>query len=153
MQRISTPYSFSLRAFPFLFFGFLGFIFFLLVSNGALQKAPFFLLVAGVLAVGGYYFTRQSQQNLVDGVDDCGDYLVVRKRGEEDTVLLSNITGVNFSTDRRGASARITLTLASPGKFGSILSFAPPPEFHFSAPRQNRIADDLRARVEKARGR
>ncbi len=151
MQRISTPYSFSLRAFPILFFGFLAFILFLLMSNGVLQKAPLFLLVAGVLAVGGYYFTRQSQQNLVDEVDDCGDYLVIGKRGAEDTVLLSNISSVNFSTDRRGASARITLTLASPGKFGSTLCFAPPPEFHFSSPRQNKIADDLRIRAEKAR--
>lgn len=152
MQRLSTPYSSGIRAFPFVFFGFLGFMVFLLMANGALQKAPFFLIVIAALGVGGYFFTRQSQQNLVDEVDDGGQYLVLRKGGEEDTVLLSNITSVNFSTDRRGAMPRITLTLASPSKFGNVVVFAPPPQFYWSYPHTNKIADDLRARAEKARG-
>ena len=33
----------------------------------------------------------------MDEVYDCGDYLLVKKRGEEDTVLLSKINWVNFS--------------------------------------------------------
>lgn len=151
MKRISTPYTFSLKIFPFVFFGFLAFFFFLLLRNGAYQKAPMFLLVPCVMAVIGYQWWKTTLRDLVDEVDDCGDYLLVKKRGEEDTVLLSNIINVNFSTDPRGVAARITLRLASPGKFGTEISFAPPPQIHMSFPRRNEIAEDLLARADKAR--
>jgi hypothetical protein len=74
---------------------------------------------------------------------------LVKKRGEEDTVPLSNIINVNFSTFRRGERPRITLTLSSPGKFGTEISFAPPPNIIF--PRRNEIAEDLLARAHKVR--
>ena len=88
-------------------------------------------------------------RDLMDEVYDCGDYLLIKKRGEEDTVPLSNIINVNFSTFRRGERPRITLTLALPGKFGTEISFAPPPNISF--PRRNQTAEDLLARAEKAR--
>jgi len=151
MKRISTPYTFSIKVFPFVFFGFLAFFLFLLLINGAYQKAPMFLVLLGVMAVAGFFFTKQSLKNLVDEVDDCGHYLLVKKRGEEDTILLSNIINVNFSTDQRGVSGRITLTLASPGKFGTEITFAPPPAVYISFPARNEIAEDLLARADKAR--
>jgi hypothetical protein len=151
MQRISTPYTFSIKVFPFLFFGFLAFFSFLLLINGALQKAPMFLVVVVVMAVIGFYSTKASRQDLVDEVFDCGAFLLVKKRGEEDTVPLSNIINVNFSTDGGGASARITLTLASPGKFGTEISFAPPPKIYIGVHCRNEIAEDLLARADKAR--
>jgi hypothetical protein len=151
MQRISTPYTFSIKSFPFVFFGFLAFFAFLLLINGALQKAPMFLVVVVVMAVIGFYSTKESRRDLVDEVDDWGDYLLVKKHGEENTVLLSNIINVNFSTDGGGASARITLTLASPGKFGTEISFAPPPKIYIGFPCRNEIAEDLLARADKAR--
>jgi len=153
MQRISTPYTFSLKIFPFMFFGFLAFMFFLLLINGAYQKAPMFLVTIGVMTVVGLYSWKMSRQDLVDEVDDHGDYLLVRKHGAEDTVLLSNIINVNFSTDRDGTSARITLTLDSPGKFGKEISFAPPPQIYLGFPSRNKIAEDLLARADKARRR
>jgi hypothetical protein len=151
MKKISTPYTFSIKIFPFVFFGFLAFLFFLLLINGAYEKSPMFLVAVGVIAVLGFYHTKTSRRNLVDEVYDCGDFLLVRKRGEEDTVLLSNITNVNFSTDQRGVAARITLRLASPGKFGTEISFAPPPQIYIGSPRRSEVAEDLLARADKAR--
>ena len=126
-KRISTPYTFAYRLLPFLFCGFLWFLLVLLLINGALQKLPCFLSCRADRLVFGYYSGgRRAVGFLLDEVDDCGDYLLVKKHGEEDTVLLSDIINVNFSTARDGAKARITLTLASPGKFGTGLSSATP---------------------------
>jgi hypothetical protein len=151
MKRISTPYSFSFKLLPFLFFGFVGFFLFLILINGVYKKAPMFLVVPCVMLVFGYQWWKTSVRDLADEVDDCGDYLLVKKRGEEDTVLLSNIINVNFSTARDGANGRITLTLASPGKFGTEVTFAPPPHIYLSFPRRNEVAEDLLARAYKAR--
>ena len=150
-KRISTPYTFAIKLAPFLFLGFLAFLFVLLLMNGALQKAPMFLVMPCVMAVLGYLWWKTNVRNLADEVDDCGDYLLVKKRGQEDTVLFSNITDVNFSTARDGAQGRITLTLATPGKFGTEITFAPPPHIYISFPRRNEIAEDLLARADKAR--
>ncbi|HUK24626.1 MAG TPA: hypothetical protein VLV49_08605 [Terriglobales bacterium] len=147
MKRISTPYTFSLRVFPFIFVGFCAvFVSFLLV-NGAWEKNRPMVVIPCVMAILGWYFARANLRDLVDEVEDCGEYLLVRKNGEEDTVLLSNIANVNFNPK----PPRITLTLASPGKFGTQISFAPPPQMYLSAVPHNKIADDLIARTTKAR--
>jgi hypothetical protein len=151
MKRISTPYTFAIKIFPFFFCGICAFILALLLMNGALQKAPVFLVAPWVMAVIGYLWWKTSLQDLDDEVDDCGDYLLVKKRGEEDTILLSNISNVDFSTDRHGSQARITLRLATPGKFGAEISFKPPPQIYLSRPARNAIAEDLRVRAHKAR--
>jgi len=147
MKRISTDYTFSIKAAPYIFWGFLGVFFWLLLVNGAYQQAPIFLVIVAVMAVIGYFQTKTLRRNLVDEVYDCGDSLLLRKGGEEDTVLLSNIANVNFST----RPSRITLTLSAPGKFGSEVAFVPPPQIYFGAVPQNKIADDLIARTLKAR--
>lgn len=148
MNKISTPYSWSMKAFPFIFFGFLAFMLGLMM-NGALG-APMFLLTLAMISVIGYFYWKVSLRDIMDEVYDCGDFLVLKKRGEEDTVLLSNINNVRFSTDGQGVSARITLSLDSPGKFGQEITFAPPPQIYFGTPK-NQIAADLLARVDRAR--
>jgi hypothetical protein len=148
MKKISTPYTFAIKLTPFLFLGFMAFMVVLLLMNGAL---PIVLIMPCVMAVFAYQWWKTNVRNLVDEVDDCGDYLLIKKRAEEDTVLLSNITNVNFSAARDGAQGRITLTLASPGKFGTEITFAPPPHIYVSFPRRNEIAEDLSARAYKAR--
>jgi hypothetical protein len=151
MKRISSPYSSSFNLFPFVFFGLLAFFFWLLLINGAYQKSPVLLVMVAIIGVGGFYFTKTSLRNLADEVYDCGDCLLVKKRGEQDRVPLSNITSVKFSTDARGVPARITLKLAEPGMFGTEISFASPPRIYLSYPRRNEVAEDLAARVERAR--
>jgi hypothetical protein len=149
MKRISNPFTVALRAMPILVFAFCAFIVVLALRKGALQKAPLFLIFPCLVAVGGYYAWKVSIRDLMDDVYDCGDYLVVKKHGEEDTVPLSNINYVNFSTDRRGAQRRIHLRLDTPSKFGTEISFVPPPNICF--PRRSEIAEDLATRADKAR--
>jgi hypothetical protein len=149
MKRISNPFTFALKMSPFLFFGLSAFIVVLVLRNGALQKAPMFLVFPFAIAFFGYYAWKANIRDLMDEVYDCGDYLLVKRSGQQDTVLISNINYVYFSTDRRGAQRRIHLRLDTPGKFGTELSFAPPPNLFF--PRRSEIAEDLIARSDKAR--
>ena len=109
------------------------------------------LLVAmGMMAVIGTLMTL-SRRDCVDDVFDCGDHLLVRKDGKEDTVPFANIINVNFSKNPEDVSARITLRLASPGKFGTEISFSPPPQIYFGFPPKNEIAEDLLVRADQAR--
>jgi len=149
MKRISNPFTPALKIVPFLVCGFCAFILALLLKNGALQKAPMLVVFPGVVAIGGYYAWKASIRDLMDEVYDCGDYLLVKKGGQEDTVLLSNINYVRFSNTRDGAQPRIRLSLDAPGKFGAEILFVPPQ--NPLAPRTNRVADDLVARVNEAR--
>jgi hypothetical protein len=111
-----------------------------------------FLVVLGAMSVIGFLFWKGQLRDLMDEVYDCGSYLEVKKRGEEDTILLSNITDVNSSVDRDRTGARIILTLESPCKFGGQISFAPRPEVYMgTTPEQ--IARDLALRADPARNR
>jgi hypothetical protein len=152
MRKISSKVSSSIQLFPFVFFGFLTFLCVLLLMNGALQQAPVFLVVLGAISVGGFFIWKKTLRDVMDEVYDCGDYLSVRKHREEDTILLSNIIDVNFTVNRDGTGARITLTLESPGKFGGKILFAPPSQFELG-PLPEKIARDLAARADQARNR
>jgi hypothetical protein len=101
-----------------------------------------FLVVLGAMSVIGFLFWKGQLRDLMDEVYDCGSYLEVKKRGEEDTILLSNITDVNSSVDRDRTGARIILTLESPCKFGGQISFAPRPEVYMG-PHQSRLHGTL----------
>jgi len=149
MKRISTPYTFSLKAFPFLFFGFLGVFAGLAWMGGAWRQEPAFLVLPGVMAFAGLWFMKVSLGDLVDEVYDCGDHLLVRNRGEEELIPLSEIINVNFAMNQ--PPARITLTLARPGKLGSTLSFALPPRIYLDPLPRSAIAEDLIARAHSAR--
>ena len=151
MQRISAPYTPPIKIGPFVFFGLLGLLLFLLLMSGARETSPMLLVGVGVLAVYGVCSIRASRGDCVDDVFDCGDHLLVKKSGEEDTVPFSNIINVNFSKNPQNLSAQITLRLAAPGKFGTEISFAPPPKIYLGFPPRNEIAEDLLVRADKAR--
>ena len=149
MTKISTPYSFSLKIFPFLFFGVLAVILSLTWMAGAFKDAPMFIVVPGAMAAIGLVWLQVVVGELVDEVYDCGDFLLVRNRGVEERVQLSDIINVNFAINQR--PARITLTLDRPGRFGSEISFAPPPKIYLSPFPKNDTAEQLIARAHKAR--
>jgi hypothetical protein len=158
MKRISNPFTPVLKIVPFLVCGFIAFILVLLLKtfilgllpkNSGLQKAPMFIVFPCAVAIGCYFAWKTSIPDLMDEVYDCGDYLLVKKSGQEDTVLLSNINYVRFSSTRDGAQPRICLSLDAPGKFGAEIVFVPPQ--NPLAPRTNRVADDLVARVNEAK--
>jgi len=151
IQRISAPYTSSIKIGPFVFFGLLIWLFASLLMAGAYETSPMLLVMVGVMAVYGVCSMYSSRRDCADDVFDCGDHLLVRKSGEEDTVSLSNIINVNFSKNPENISAQITLRLASPGKFGTEISFAPPPKIYLGFPPRSEIAEDLLVRAEKAR--
>ena len=147
MKKISTPYMFSIKALSFIFVGSCAFVLALMLLNGVYERSPRLLFVPCVMAIIGYLFAKMNNQGLVDEVYDCGNHLLVQKHGEEDRIPLANIMNVNFNVK----PARITLTLATPGKFGTQISFAPPPQVYISPVPENEIAQDLLARTVTAR--
>jgi len=151
VKRISTPYTFSRKFFPFLFYGFLAMFLAFVGMSGAFRKEPLFLVVPCVMAVGGYFFMRAVLRDLVDDVYDCGSFLLVRKGRLEESIPLANIINVNFAINQR--PARITLTLDKPGKFGKEISFAPPPKIYLIPYPRNEVVEDLIERAQMARSR
>lgn len=152
--RISSGWmTFHKRVFPVMWFGFL--VVFLgtaVLTEGSggvdVEDLPFFL-VPVVMAVIGYAVMRKLIWDLVDEVDDHGDYLVVRNHGEEARVELAEIMHVNVSTHVN--PPRITLRLVRPGKFGSEISFSPIRPFSLNPFVKNEIGESLIARVDRAR--
>jgi len=151
MQRISAPCPTSIKGSLYIVFGLLGVLFFLLLWAGAYERSPMLLVAVGVMAVICVCSMLPSRQDFVDAVFDCGDHLLVRKSDKEDTVPLSNIINVNFWKNPQNISAQITLRLASPGKFGTEISFALPSKIYWGFPPRSEIAEDLLVRAEKAR--
>jgi hypothetical protein len=151
MKMISSKYLFSYKIGPFLFIGFVAVFIVLVLINGAYKKEPMALIVPCLMAGFGYYFVKIPVRDLVDQVYDCGDFLLVRKHGEEDRIPLSCIINVTFSMNVQ--PARITLALAHPGKFGPEISFALPPRIYINPLAKNEVAEDLIVRANKARAR
>ena len=149
MKKISTPYTFSFKVFPFLYFGFIGVFIAMAWMSGAWEKQPGFLAIPCVMAVGGYFFMKAALTDLVDEVFDCGDFLLIKKGGKEERIPLSNIINVNFAMNQK--PARISLTLAKPGRFGSPISFALPPKIYLHPVPHSDVAEDLIVRAHAAR--
>lgn len=93
-------------------------------------------------------------RGLVDEVYDCGDFLLIKNRGEEDIVSLSNIINLNVSTSSKPLT--ITLRLVKPSKFGTEISFLSPaakPTSFWDTSTKSLIAEDLIIRVDQARSK
>jgi len=122
----------------------------ILLIPGAGKSLPFPALVGPVVvAVIGFVIMKRFIFDLADEVWDAGDTLVVRLKGREDHIPLSEIMNISYSafTNPR----RATLTLRHPGLFGREVTFCPVAKATFSA--KNPIIDDLIERVDRARQR
>jgi len=91
--------------------------------------------------------TSQAYPNL----PRCGDFLLVKNRGEEDRVTLSNVMNVSASTNMN--PPQITLRLVKPGKFGTEIAFSPTAGFALNPFAKNQVAEDLIVRVDRARSK
>ncbi len=150
MTRISAKYLFVMkRIFPLLWFGFLACFMVAAVLSGAYKQDLGFMVMPCLMAVFGFFIMKKLVWDLVDEVYDGGDFLLVKNRGEEDRVLLSNIMNVSVSTNMN--PPRITLRLVVPGRFGGEVSFSPASSFTLNPFARNPIAEDLIVRVDQAR--
>jgi hypothetical protein len=119
------------------------------LASGAAWEQPVFLLVPIVMGVFGYWLMKQLIWDLVDEVLDGGDYLLVRNRGREDRIHLSNIMNVGASTFTN--PPRVTLKLVQPSKFGDEVTFSPVTRVHFNPFAKNPVVEELILRVHRAR--
>ena len=89
--------------------------------------------------------------DLADEVQDCGDWLLVRRGDVEEKVMLTNIMQVKDSG--RGDSPRIVLRLIVPGRFGRYVAFMPKQDvgWSFNPFAKTEVGENLIARVEQAR--
>ena len=109
------------------FFGLLAFCFLAtiitMISDGRAELLLPLFIMAG-MAVFGFFTMKKQLFDLVDKVWDDGDTLVIRNKGKEERIVLSNIMSV--SGTRFTGPERITLTLREPCSFGKEIAFLPP---------------------------
>src|SRR5215475_11228936 len=116
MRRISSRATFLYkRVFPIVWFGLLA----VLSAIGVFAIAPYdrtllmpFIVTPALMAAIGYVIMKKLFFDLVDEVWDDGGALIVRDKGREDRIALSNIMNVSYS--RFFNPPRVTLMLRQP---------------------------------------
>jgi len=151
MRRISSRTTFWYKwIFPIVWFGglaaFAGSEVLTSVQHNGTQFFPFIIFPV-LMAVFGYILMKKLIFDLVDEVWDDGTSLIIRNRGEEDRVALSNIMNVSYSPLIN--PPRVTLTLRQPSTFGAEISFSAPVRFVPFA--KSPVIEDLILRVDAAR--
>jgi hypothetical protein len=153
MRRISSKMTFfNKRVFPAIWFGFLvvfvGIAFFASAQRNSAPPVPF-LLAPAIMAVIGFVIMKRLIFDLVDEVWEDGDSLIVKNRGEEQRIALSDIKNVSYSPYMN--PPRVTLSLRRPTPFGDQITFAAPVRFIPFA--TSPLINDLIDRVDAARQR
>jgi len=152
MTKISSRWiRYSKWIFPTLWFGFLALA---LVSSLFADKPADadIMFIGGPVAmmVFGYFLFRTLVWDLADEVFDCGDSLLVRNRGKEERISLSNV--MNVSVSKMTNPPRITLRLDRPSRwFGSEVAFSPELPISINLFAKNKVGEDLIVRVDQAR--
>jgi hypothetical protein len=149
MTKISANLFFLRKVFPLIFFGAPAIAITAAIWGGVYKKAPPVLVVPCALAIVGYVVMKKLVWDLMDEVYDCGDHLLVKKGDEEERIPLSSIINVGASIGVN--PPRISLRLATPGRFGDEVVFSPVRTFTLNPFARNPIAEDLIVRVDKAR--
>src|SRR5215470_3692441 len=148
MRRISSRATFWYkRIFPIIWFGVLalfiaGGVFSSTFTNGT-QLVPFIVMPA-VMAVIGYVIMKKLVFDLVDEVWDDGAALIVRDKGREDRIALSNSMNVSYSPLMN--PPRVTLMRRQPGNFGREITFSAP--IRFTPFAKSPVIEDLIRRVD-----
>jgi hypothetical protein len=152
MRRISSRATFWYkRVFPAFWFGFL--VLFIVIpfffnQGGRAPPFPFFVIPLVMIAVG-FFIMKKLVFDLVDEVWDDGDTLLVKNRGQEERIALSDIKNVSYSPYVN--PPRVTLSLRRPTIFGEQISFGAPVRFipFTTSPAINDLID----RIDAARQR
>jgi hypothetical protein len=152
MTKISSGYTALHKIlFPLIWFGFIAFFIIAVLTSDAPEADPMLLVIPVALAVFGYFFFKHLLWDLADEVFDCGDYLLVRNRGAEEKVPLTNILNVNATTLMN--PPRITLRLVEPGRLGAEVTFSPARGISLNPFARDAVAEDLMVRVHRAKVR
>jgi hypothetical protein len=151
MRRISSRMTlFYERVFPAIWFGFLIlFIAIPLVSSAGRSETPPLPFFIGpvVMMIFGYFIMKKLVFDLVDEVWDDGDSLLIKNRGEQQRLALSDIKNVSYSPYMN--PPRVTLSLRRPTVFGDEITFnAPMRIVPFS---KSPLVADLIDRIDLAR--
>jgi hypothetical protein len=147
MQRISSQTTFLLkRIFPVLWFGVLALLLAMALRDAARNgHAPFVpVIVLLSMTLWALFLFKTLILTLADEVWDAGDALVVRNKGREERIMLSE--RVDFSYWLIVNPPRLTLSLRQPTTFGRKISFILPTN-DFT------VGDDLIRRIKAARMR
>lgn len=152
MKKISSSSTFiSKKVLPLVWFGFLVYFVVQTILTGAAKTDPIFLLFPLLMTAFVFFLMKKLVWDLADEVYDGGDFLLIRNRGEEERIALSNI--MNVSVAMYVNPSRITLRLVNPSKFGKEISFSPDAKFTLNPFAKNQVAEDLIVRVDQARAK
>ena len=153
MSRISSHLTFLYkRVFPIFWFGLLLlFLAFGLIGTLRSERSPslLFVIVPLLMMAFGYFIMKKLIFDLVDEVVDLGDALMISNGGRQERVALSDIVNVSYSPFVN--RPRVTLSLRTPGAFGSRVTFCAPVRLlPFSS---SPVIDALIERIDAARQR
>lgn len=151
MRRISSRWTFFYkRVFPAIWFGFLILFIGVALFSGAARNAASplpFLIVPAIMIGFGYFIMKRLVFDLVDEVWEDGDSLVVKNRGQEEHIALSDIKNVSYTPYIN--PPRVTLSVRRHTIFGDQITFGAPVRLvPFST---SPVIDDLIERVDRAR--
>ena len=151
MRRISSKGTFFKKwVFPTVWFGILivivGTSIFTSAQHNSAPPFPFFIVPA-IMAVGGFFIMKKMLFDLVDEVWEDGDSLIVKNRGQEQRIALSDIKNVSYSPYMN--PPRVTLSLRRPTVFGEQITFAAPVRYIPFA--TSPLINDLIDRIDAAR--
>lgn len=146
LKKISSRNTFILkRVFPIVWVG-------SLTAMGALEIRRDLSIVIPILLMGlfGFVMMKMLVWNLADQVHDGGDFLLVKFRGVEETVPLSNVMNVNYNIIGQ-SPPRVVLRLVEPCRFGNEIAFMPELSLNLKHLRRNPVVEDLIIRMDRAR--
>lgn len=119
------------------------------IAEGGLYDNPVPIVALLLFAVVIAYISKKIFWEVADKVFDCGDHLIVKWNGKEESIGLTNVMNVNSEIM---VNPKITLLLITPGTLGSEFSFYPPPRGLFFNPlTKHPLAEELIRRVHQSR--
>lgn len=149
----SSTTAFYKKGFPVLMFGSLGlFLVAMVIQYVSGRTDVSAVIYPSALAVFGYVMMRVLVWDLVDEVYYGGDFLVVKNKGKEHRVPLTDILRV--SSSRATNPPRVTVKLcgaSASGPLGREFTFSPPKTFSLNPFAESDIADALTRRVHDAK--
>ena len=147
MKRISRTSFILKRLLPFFIIGIL-----LLMPLIALIEGRFSILVIVIPALiiaFTLFIMRKLVWELADEVYDAGEFLLVRRGGDEQKIYFSDIVNINYQGFT--SPSRISVLCRTPGAFGNEVVFSGPLSFNpLNTPK---LVQDLVERADRTRRR